>query len=89
MTGCAGGTPGLSTIRSAPSSVSRRWPPSSSVTPAARSSASASICSRTSVSVTDAPRRTSSTAAATPLRAAPTTTTFWPATENGAAFIAV
>ena len=38
MAGCASGTPGLSTIRSAPRSVSRRWPPSSSSTPDARSS---------------------------------------------------
>ena len=37
---------------------------------------------RTSVSVTDAPRRTSSSAAATPLRAAPTTVTRLPRTEK-------
>ncbi len=35
--GCAGETPGLSTIKSAPRSVSARWPPSSSCTPASRS----------------------------------------------------
>ena len=40
MAGCVGGTPGLSTIRSAPSSVSGRCPPSSSSTPASRSCAS-------------------------------------------------
>ena len=78
IAGCAGGTPGLSTIRSAPSSVWGRCPPSSSSTPASRSCASSAIVSRMSVSVTVAPRRTSSSAAATPLLAAPTTTTRLP-----------
>ena len=82
IAGCVGGTPGLSTIKSAPSSVWGRCPPSSSCTPASRSCASSAMVSRTSVSVTVAPRRTSSSAAATPLLAAPTTTARLPETEN-------
>src|SRR5687768_13570862 len=76
-------TPGLTTIRSASPRVCSSCPPSSSVTPCARSGSAASHVARRSVSVTRAPRRTSSSAAATPLRAAPTTTTRLPATEKG------
>ena len=77
---CRGETPGLRTIRSALFSVSARWPPSSRTTPARRSSSAGSIVSRVSVRTTLAPRATSRCAAATPLRAAPTTTTRWPDT---------
>src|SRR4051812_37969749 len=84
-TGCSSATPGLVTIRSATASVSLRCPPSSSSTPAARSSGAASNDGRDSVSVTWAPRRTRSVAAAIPLRAAPTTTTRRPATEKSPA----
>ena len=44
-------------------------------------SATGGSTGRTSVNVTRAPRSTSSSAAATPLRAAPTTVTFFPSTE--------
>ena len=47
MTGCSGGTPGLSTTRSASANVSSRCPPSSSSTPSRRSgSASGTLGAR-------------------------------------------
>src|SRR5574338_71286 len=82
ISGCRQDTPGLSTMRSAPESDSTSCPPSSSATPAASNSSAASICGFMSVSTTLAPRRASRCAAATPLRAAPTTTTRSPATLN-------
>src|SRR5262245_38929225 len=82
IAGCSGGTPGLSTTRSARSKVSSRCAPSSRVTPRSASDVASAISSRRSDSVTRAPRSTSSSAAAIPLRAAPTTTTFCPATEK-------
>src|SRR5678815_4135408 len=81
-TGCSVGTPGLTTTRSAFSNVAVVWPPNSSSTPASRSRAPSSTLARLSVSTTRAPRRTSSSAAAMPLRAAPTTTARRPTTEN-------
>src|ERR1044071_9254399 len=79
---CSVGTPGLVTIRSAPASVSARCPPSSNSMPCALKRSAASNVSRVSVSITRAPRRSASSAAAMPLRAAPTTTTRRPRTEN-------
>src|SRR5688572_4930761 len=76
------GTPGLKTTRSARPKTSPECPPRSSVTPAARSLPASSKAERSSLNVTRAPRETSSSAAAIPLRAAPTTTTFWPLTED-------
>ena len=69
--------------------VEATWPPSSSVTPAASSSAVSAISGLRSVSVTRAPRRVSSCAAATPLLAAPTTSTDLPLTLNSCVVIAV
>src|SRR5882672_3026043 len=86
--GWVSGTPGLNTIKSALSKVSDRCSPSSRAMPASRRRCSSSVRSslgRRSVSVTRAPRSASSSAAATPLRAPPTTVTFWPSTENGRA----
>src|SRR5262245_3494966 len=81
-TGCSTGTPGLVTIKSADVNVSTLWPPSSSRTPSALRRSARSNVSRISVSVTSAPRLAASSAAAMPLRAAPTTTTRRPRTEN-------
>src|SRR6266550_6814343 len=81
-TGCSVGTPGLVTIRSAEASVSALWPPSSSSMPCALRRSAASKVSRVSVSITRAPFFAASSAAAMPLRAAPTTTTRRPCTEK-------
>src|SRR5215216_5828086 len=81
-TGCSSATPGLATIRSACASVEDRCPPSSSSIPRWRNRDASSNEGRTSVSSTRAPLRASSSAAAMPLRAAPTTTTRRPATVN-------
>src|SRR5262245_8011637 len=80
--GCSVTTPGLVTIKSAASNVFAVCPPSSSAIPAARSRSASVNVGRASVRVTRAPRRTSSSAAAIPLRAAPTTTTRRPSTLN-------
>ena len=78
----SGGTPGLVTIRSA-FRKKRAWcRPRSSATPISRRRSSPRIVAAWSVSVTCAPRATSSSAAARPLRAAPTTSTRWPSTVN-------
>jgi len=69
------GTPGLSTIKLALSNEAASCSPSSSSMPASRSSASCGIDGLRSVSVTRAPRLASRRAAATPLLAAPTTST--------------
>ncbi len=82
MTGCSDGTPGLNTTRSALVKVSSLWPPSSSPTPSASSARASATSDRVSDSVTRAPRRTSSSAAAIPLRAAPATVIRFPATSN-------
>src|SRR5688572_30573985 len=79
---CSSTTPGLATIRSAASSVAARCPPTSSSTPRSRRRPACSNVDRVSVSITRAPRRTRSSAAAIPLRAAPTTTTRLPLTEK-------
>src|SRR6185436_12574791 len=80
--GCSSGTPGLTTTRSARASVPGWWPPVSICTPDAASAAASSNELRLSLSVTRAPRLRSSSAAASPLRAAPTTTTLRPSTEK-------
>ena len=71
------GTPGDSTIRSAPVKIGSGWPPSASSTPAgsAASAAPRSPAPRLSVTVTRAPRAAHSRAAATPERPSPTTST--------------
>src|SRR5215467_6120842 len=82
IAGCSGGTPGLVTTRSASTNVSVRWPPSSSSTPNGASASTPATCGCTSDNVTRAPRRASSSDAATPLRAAPATVTRLPRTSN-------
>src|ERR1700682_3457616 len=82
--GIISGTPGLGTIKSWSTKVCALWPPSSSVTPAARSFAAVSaICGsgRSSVAVTRAPRAAANRAVATPVRASPTTSTCLPASS--------
>src|SRR6202049_5063076 len=82
--GIIGDTPGLGTIKSWSTKVCALWPPSSSVTPAARSFAAVSaICDsgRSSVAVTRAPRAAQNSAVATPVRASPTTSTCLPASS--------
>src|SRR5229473_5093771 len=84
--GASAGTPGLGTIRSCSRNVSSRWPPSSNLTPAARSVAIASPISfsvRASVAVTFAPRAAQKSAVATPVLASPTTSTRLPRNSNG------
>src|SRR5436309_3541474 len=79
---CSGGTPGLSTIRSADVNVSVRCPPISRPIPSCRSGSASGIPLRVSDKVTIAPRSARSLAAAIPLRAAPTTVTRLPVTSN-------
>src|SRR6266849_3853958 len=84
--GASAGTPGLGIIRSCSRSVSPRWPPSSSLTPEARSGAIASLISfsvRASVAVTFAPRAAQKSAVATPVLASPMTSTRLPRNSNG------
>src|SRR6202049_1854781 len=82
--GIISGPPGLGTIKSWSTKVCALWPPSSSVTPAARSFAAVSaICDsgRSSVAVTRAPRAAQKSAVAMPVRANPTTSTCLPASS--------
>src|SRR5580765_3382468 len=75
----SGGTPGLSTTRSALANSSGRCGPTSTAIPAARR-AVRPVDSLVSFSVTLAPRARSNSAAAIPLRPPPATTTCLPLT---------
>src|SRR5204862_4537068 len=84
--GASAGTPGLGTIRSCSRKEFSRWPPSSRLTPAARSGAIVSPISfslRASVPVTFAPRSAQKSAVATPVLASPTTNKRLPRNSNG------
>ncbi len=78
----ASGTPGLATIRSAFSNNSVGCEPATTSTPLPRSAAAtlSSLSGFASFTVTRAPRASRKSAAASPLRAAPTTRTFLPPT---------
>src|SRR5690349_9535596 len=76
------GTPGLNTIRSALSNRAGSFPPVSTRIPSDSSRSRSGTDDRASLTVTRAPLAASSSAAATPLRAAPPTVTRCPSTEN-------
>src|SRR5512137_171669 len=86
MPGSVSGTPGDTTTRSAEVKSRSSCPPSASeiASPSSEASVPASSAMvRRSVTVTRAPSRAASRAAAAPLRASPTTSTFFPASSSG------
>jgi hypothetical protein len=81
ISGRESGTPGETTTRSQPVKSLSVWPPRAKETwafPSAWTTGASSVAVRRSVTVTRAPSRAQRRAAAAPLRARPTTRTFFP-----------